>query len=146
MLDTVRDTYTALEAGRRELLELAFRFEPVDDPGLEVYLFMIEPQREAWESARAKYSRALDSVTLVGSDNVSRLAQQVHTSAFMLDVSIRVANREVEISTEDGGIPVDGSIESIRQKAGTLRASCIRLLKGMRAELHPQGPTPSSAS
>lgn len=134
MLDTVRDTYTALEASRRELLAVTYTLRP-SERDIADWVKSAKQQSGRWESAYNQYSSALDSVVLVGSDNVSSLAQQFDWDAFMLTMSIQTARGVDDPNTTN----VD--IDTVKEETKKLREAGRQLLTAMRDELHPRSPT-----
>lgn len=134
MLDTVRETYTALEASRRELLSVSSLLSAVGRD-IAAWVNAAKARSERWDSAYSQYSSALDSVLLVGSDKVSALAGRFDWEAFVLTMTISTAKNAHDPSV------VNFDIETVKEETENLRKAGEQLLKAMRAELHPQSPT-----
>ncbi|MFD7026127.1 hypothetical protein [Promicromonospora sukumoe] len=139
MLDTVRDTYAALEVGRRELQTMSRILKPIGQ-NMAKWAKKAEQHSERWSSALDQYHSALASVVLVGSDSVSNLAQQLDTDAWVLGVSIDIVN-----DTEDLR-DVGFDIYTVKRETDQVGKVSRELLAAMRAELHPQSPSQAPSS
>ncbi|WP_285100684.1 hypothetical protein [Promicromonospora sp. MEB111] len=133
LIDVVREAYVNLEGARRELTRTAERLSNTY-PKFDAWVKFAGSERKAFDDALTRFSGPLDSIKLIGSNEVGDIAEELYSSAAKLRFISMAVNEDITFSEE--ALHLRPSFDDLHREFERVQRLSTALLAAMRKELH----------